>query len=46
MEILNGFSFGLLIWQLLVLVLLITIIYFVVKLYKKLIVFLDKNKKS
>ncbi len=39
----NDLSIGLFLWQLFVLVLLITIVYFVVKLYKKVVKHLDNK---
>ncbi len=42
-KIVNDFSIGLFLWQLFVLVLLITIVYFVVKLYKKVVKYLDNK---
>ncbi|OAZ04807.1 hypothetical protein FLB_06550 [Flavobacterium succinicans] len=39
----NDLSIGLFLWQLFVLVLLITIVYFVVKLYKKVVKYLDNK---
>lgn len=39
----NSFSFGLLTWQILTVLILIIMIYYLLKLYKKLMSFLDKN---
>jgi hypothetical protein len=42
-NIVNDFSISLFLWQLFVLVLLITIVYFVIKLYKKVVKYLDNK---
>ncbi len=42
-KILNDFSFGLFIWQILIIILLLIIIYSIIKLYRKLIKYLDRK---
>ena len=42
-KILNDFSFGLFIWQILVIILLVIIVYSIIKLYRKLIKYLDRK---
>jgi large-conductance mechanosensitive channel len=39
----NDFSLGLFLWQITVFIILIVIIYFLIKLYRKLIKYLDRN---
>jgi len=39
----NDFSFGLLLWQVFTVCFLVVILYFAIKLYKKIIKYLEKN---
>mgnify|MGYP006956297300 CR=1 FL=1 len=39
----NDFSFGLLLWQIVIVFCLVAIFYFTVKLYRKIVKYLDKN---
>ena len=45
-KMINDFSFGLFLWQTFVLVLLVAILYFIVKLYKKVMLYLESNSKT
>ncbi len=40
----NDFSLSLFLWQILVIILLAVIIFYIVKLYKKIVKYLDNNK--
>lgn len=44
-KIIKDFSIGLFLWQVLLFVVIIVVIYFMVKLYKKIIVYLDNKAK-
>lgn len=42
----NDFSIGLVLWQLFIILLIIAVVYFVIKLYKKITKHIDKNATS